>query len=119
DFDVGDDAASSAITVRHLLTHTSGIQGDYFADFGRGTDAVRRYVQSLAEVGMLSRPGELFSYCNSGFSVLGLLLETLREADYDSVLTERLLRPLGIAGGTTAEQAMLHRSAVGHVDGPD
>ncbi|WP_051265872.1 serine hydrolase domain-containing protein [Nakamurella lactea] len=119
DFDAGDEAASSSITVRQLLTHTSGLQGDYFADFGRGSDAVRRYVHSLADVGMLHEPGSRFSYCNSGFSVLGLLLETLRGNDFDSILTERLLRPLGIAGGTLAEQAMLHRAAVGHVDGPD
>jgi len=114
-FDVGDEAASNAITVRHLLTHTSGIQGDYFADFGRGTDAVSRYVASLREVGMLHEPGALFSYCNSGFSVLGLMLETLRGADYGTLLTERLLRPLGIAGGTLPEEAIMHRAAIGHI----
>jgi len=115
-FDVGDEVASDTITVRHLLTHTSGIQGDYFADFGRGTDAVSRYVASLTEVGMLHEPGALFSYCNSGFSVLGLLLETLRGADYGALLAERLLRPLGISGGTLPEEAIMHRAAIGHVE---
>jgi CubicO group peptidase (beta-lactamase class C family) len=118
-FDVGDEDASAAITVRHLLTHTSGIQGDYFADFGRGSDAVARYVASLRQVGMLHKPGELFSYCNSGFSVLGLLLETLRGTDYGTLLTDRLLQPLGIAGGTLPEQAILHRAAIGHVERSD
>jgi CubicO group peptidase (beta-lactamase class C family) len=118
-FDVGDETANATITVRHLLSHTSGIDGDYFADFGRGLDACARYVASLSEVGMLYEPDTLFSYCNSGFSVLGLLLERLRGKDYDTILTERLLTPLGIAGGTLAEQAMLHPSAVGHVPGPD
>lgn len=117
-FDVGDDTASREITVRHLLTHTSGIQGDYFADFGRGLDATSRYVDSLPDVGMLHRPGELVTYCNSGFCVLGVLIETLRGSDYDTVLTERVLAPLGIAGGTVAEQAMLHRAAVGHMPPP-
>jgi CubicO group peptidase (beta-lactamase class C family) len=118
-FDVGSETANATITVRHLLSHTSGIDGDYFADFGRGLDACARYVASLPEVGMLYEPDALFSYCNSGFSVLGLLLERLRGKDYDTILTERLLTPLGIAGGTLAEQAILHRSAVGHVPGAD
>ena len=119
DFSVGDPEADAAITVRHLLTHTSGIQGDYFADFGRGDDAVRRYVESLAGIGMVHRPGEMFSYCNSGFSVLGRILEVLRDKTYSEILTERLLAPLGIAGGTIAEEAMLGRAAVGHVEGKD
>src|SRR6266851_1627710 len=42
--DVGDQ-----VTVRHLLTHTSGIDGDIFTDTGRGDDCVERYVGLLAE----------------------------------------------------------------------
>lgn len=118
-FDTGNDAASASITVRHLMTHSSGLRGDYIGDFGRGTDAVRRHVASLPQIGMLHRPGAWASYCNSGFIVLGELLETLRGTDYHTVLTERLLKPLGIRGGTTAEEAMLHRAAVGHVDDPE
>jgi CubicO group peptidase (beta-lactamase class C family) len=119
DFSVGDPDLDGEITIRHLLTHSSGIQGDYFADFGRGDDAVERYVASLAEIGMLHRPGEMFSYCNSGFSVLGRVLEVVRGKSFDAILAERLFGPLGISGGTLPEQALLGRAAVGHVDGPD
>jgi CubicO group peptidase (beta-lactamase class C family) len=116
DFSVGDPEADATITVRNLLTHSSGIQGDYFADFGRGDDAVARYVASLAQIGSVHRPGEMFSYCNSGFSVLGRLLEVVRGKRFDDILTERLFAPLGISGGTLADQAMLGRAAVGHVE---
>lgn len=118
DFSVGDPEADATITVRNLLTHSSGIQGDYFADFGQGDDAVRRYVDSLADIGLVHRPGEMFSYCNSGFSVLGRLLEVVRGQRFDDILSERLLRPLGISGGTTADQAILGRAAIGHVEDP-
>ena len=43
-------ASSEAVTIRHLLTHTSGIDGDHFADTGRGDDALERYVASCAEL---------------------------------------------------------------------
>src|SRR4051812_32194223 len=47
-FRVADDAASAAITVRHLLTHTSGFDGgDFFFDGGRGDDTMERYVAGL------------------------------------------------------------------------
>jgi Beta-lactamase len=50
--DVGD-----RVTVRHLLTHTSGVDGDIFTDTGRGDECVQRYVALLAET-PLSRWGD-------------------------------------------------------------
>ena len=41
--------ASAQVTVRHLLTHTSGIDGDIFTDTGRGADCVERYAGELAQ----------------------------------------------------------------------
>src|SRR5262249_37909991 len=43
-FRVADEEVSEAVTIRHLLTHTSGIDGDHFADTGRGDDVLERYV---------------------------------------------------------------------------
>ena len=41
----------SSVTIRHLLTHTSGIDGDVFTDTGRGDDCLEKYVELLAEAG--------------------------------------------------------------------
>lgn len=118
-FALADPAAADTVTVRRLLNHTSGIDGDYFADFGVADDAVERYVASLEGVDQVHQPGAMFSYCNSGFSVLGRILEVHHGAPYAQVLAEHLLAPLGVDGGTTAAQAIMRRSAVGHVPGPD
>ena len=48
---LGVDDRSDRVTVRHLLTHTSGIDGDIFVDTGRGDDCVERYVALLADAG--------------------------------------------------------------------
>jgi CubicO group peptidase (beta-lactamase class C family) len=39
------------VTLRHLLTHTSGIGGDFFLDTGRSDDCLERYVAACAELG--------------------------------------------------------------------
>jgi len=65
---LGDHEAARSVTLRHLLTHSSGIDGDFFQDTGRGDDCVERYVLACSGLGQLHRPGELFSYCNSGFA---------------------------------------------------
>ena len=46
-FRVADESVSEAVTIRHLLTHSSGIDGDNFADTGRGDDALEKYVATL------------------------------------------------------------------------
>ena len=119
-FALNDPSAAREITVRHLLTHTSGIQGDYFDGFGRGDDAIERYVDSLSGIDLVHRPGQMWSYCNSGFVVAGRIAEVLRGAPYHQLLRERICAPLGLRRTTVLLGDMLrHRSAVGHVPGPD
>jgi len=115
EFGLADAAAARSITLRQLLTHTSGIDGDQFADTGRGDDAIARFVGYLHQVGCVHAPGARFSYCNAGFVVAGRLVEVLRGVPYDTVLRERLVQPLGLrATGTLPEHAILHRAAAGH-----
>jgi CubicO group peptidase (beta-lactamase class C family) len=114
-----DPAAAEAITVRQLLSHTSGLPGDVFTDFGRGDDAVLRYVEGLKDHEQMYEPGAMFSYCNAGFSVLGLLVQRIRELpSWEAALREHLIAPLGLTHmATLPEEALMFRTAVGHIDG--
>ncbi|MFT4084554.1 MAG: serine hydrolase domain-containing protein [Nocardioides sp.] len=117
---IADPDATETITTRHLLTHTAGFEGDIFTDTGRGEDAVQRYVATLADLPQLFAPGMTFSYNNTGFVILGRLVEVLRGRPYDAVLTERIVRPLALPRVCPSPyEAILHRAAVGHVTGED
>ena len=102
-------AAESPITIRHLLTHTSGfgyghgiasdqwleagIQGWYFADRDEPiADTVARIAKLPAE----AQPGEEWVY---GYStdILGALVERVSGQSLDSFLSERILTPLGMS----------------------
>jgi len=108
-------AAADAITVRHLLTHTSGIDGDIFTDTGPGLDCVERYVATLGSAPQVFAPGAAYSYCNTGYVLLGRIIETLDAMAWEESLHERLIAPLGLTHTTVrAEQAILHSAAVGH-----
>jgi len=119
EFFVTDREAAETVTVRQLLCHTGGFDGDVFDDFGRGDDAVARYVEALKDRDQVFPPGRMFSYCNSGFSVLGRLVERVRQLpSWDAALRKHLIEPLGLAHTVTlAEEAIMFRAAVGHVDG--
>ncbi len=116
EFEVADRRAGEEITLAHLLSHSSGIDGDHFLDTGNGDDCIERFVLACSALSQLHRPGERFSYCNVGFVIAGRIIERLRGKPWHIVLKERILEPLGLtAAGTESEQAILHRAAVGHM----
>jgi CubicO group peptidase (beta-lactamase class C family) len=115
-FEIGDDAAASAITARQLLSHVSGFEGDLFNDTGVGDDAVEKYLATIADAPQLFTPGERFSYNNAAFVVLGRIVEVLRGTSYDQALRTHLATPLGLTHvATTASEAIMFRAALGHI----
>ena len=120
-FRTADPTVAESITVRRLLSHTSGMDGDVFDDFGRGDDCIERYVAAMDGIAQTHPVGSFFSYCNSGYVLLGRLIEHLRGASWGDALSRHLLAPLGVVDTVTlAEQAILRSPAVGHLPtGPD
>lgn len=118
DFAVGDAGVSAGVTPRHLLNHSSGIDGDFFVDAGRGDDVLTRLLEMGRSLPQLHGLGEGFSYCNFGFAVMGRLIETLDGVDWDSALHRRVARRLDTEFLITRpEQLLRRRTAIGHVPG--
>jgi CubicO group peptidase (beta-lactamase class C family) len=107
------------VTTRHLLTHTSGIDGDFFLDTGRGDDCLERYTERLSEAAVNHPPGATMSYCNAGFTLTGRILEKVTGVQWDRLMRERLYEPLGLTHTVTLpEGALRFRAAAGHVGQP-
>jgi CubicO group peptidase (beta-lactamase class C family) len=120
DFDLADSEAARTMTVRQLLSHQAGFEGDIFTDTGNNDDCVQKYVETLTTDPQLFPPGEMFSYNNAGYCVLGRIIEVLRGKPWDQALREHLGAPLGLAHtATDANSAILFRAAVGHLPNPD
>lgn len=115
-FTLADADVASGVTVEHLLTHTSGIEGDVFDDVGTNDDCLERYVEALGHQGAVHGLGETWSYCNSGWVLLGRIIETVTGTSWDEALKQRLGQPLGLASlCTLPQEAILHRASVGHI----
>jgi CubicO group peptidase (beta-lactamase class C family) len=118
EFVLSDAEAAAIITPRHLLTHTSGFAGDAFTATSRGDDAVARFVaEVLPTLEQEVEPGAGFSYNNSGFVVLGRIVEVLRDGKpFHELLKEHIGTPLGLQRlATIPEEALLYRAALGHI----
>jgi CubicO group peptidase (beta-lactamase class C family) len=118
-FRVADPVVTKIVTPRHLLTHTSGIAGECFEDTGRGDDALERYVAACAELGQDVPLGRTMSYCNTGFSILGRMIEIATGKVWDAAMRELLLDPLDLTQtAILPEEALRFRVAWGHVSDP-
>jgi CubicO group peptidase (beta-lactamase class C family) len=119
-FDLADSQAAATMTVRQLLCHTAGFEGDIFTDTGTNDDCVEKYVATLKTDPQLFPPGEMFSYNNAGYCVLGRIVEVLRGKPFDQALRDHLFAPLGLThAATDANSAILFRAAIGHLPNPE
>jgi len=69
DLKLADAEATERVTMKHLLTHTGGWEGDYFDDLGAGDDALAKMTVAMADVPHIAPLGTLWSYNNAGFAL--------------------------------------------------
>lgn len=103
-------------TIRHLMCHINGIEGDAFpATLGRGDDCVAKYVDYIGKFPARTPLGGPLSYSNGAFVVLGRVIEVLRGASWDTVLRKRIAEPCGFDHvWTLPEDVLRYSSAFGH-----
>jgi CubicO group peptidase (beta-lactamase class C family) len=107
------------ITIHQLLNHTSGIPG--YTELPEFTRPPRRPRQPAEVVSIFSRlevlfePGTKFSYNNSGYFLLGVILEKVGGKSYEQLLRERIYDPLGMnQSGYDSTTPLLAKRAAGY-----
>ena len=94
--DIGDK-----VTVHQLLNHTSGIPSytgfpGFFRDVSRDPFKVDDFVKKYASNDLEFEPGSKFAYNNSGYFLLGAIIEKVTGKSYEQVLKEQIFEPLGM-----------------------
>jgi CubicO group peptidase (beta-lactamase class C family) len=112
---LADAQARGTITLRRLLSHTSGLFGDYFDDFGMGDDALTRAIATFETLRQQYAPGALWTYCNTGFGLAGAIIERVTEQPFETAMRERIFKPLGLERSLYfAHEAIVYANAIGH-----
>lgn len=115
--DPGDDAIPT-ITVRQLLSHTSGFPDYRRQFFGDQFDSCEQAAAFGLARPVAHRPGTTHDYSNLNFCLLGLLIAHTTGMTYEAAVTELLLRPLGISGMRLVATIDPHPDEVEHHSGP-
>jgi CubicO group peptidase (beta-lactamase class C family) len=89
------------VTVHHLLTHTSGIPSytglpDFFEEISRDPYPVDEFIKTYCSGDLEFEPGSKYVYSNSGYFLLGAIIEEVTGQKYEDVLKANILEPVGM-----------------------
>jgi CubicO group peptidase (beta-lactamase class C family) len=104
-FSVADKTASSHITIRHALTHTTGISlytGRAFLA-GRGKNTLEQSVRELERVRLTQPVGTVFQYSNSNYAILGLIVQVIAGERFEAYIQRHIFHPLQMCHSHTSE----------------
>jgi len=113
--DIGDK-----VTVHHLLTHTSGIpsytgQPGFFENVSRNPYKVTDFVTKYASGELEFEPGAKYAYNNSGYFLLGAIIERVTGKSYEQVLKENIFDPVGMKNtGYDHHNTLIQKRASGY-----
>ncbi len=118
--------SSNPVTIRHLLNHTSGMSDirlwHFFSTSATPQIPLTEFYRRNPKVlDIHAMPGELFSYSNMGYTLLGMLIEAIVKEPYESYLDRNLLQPIGLKNSTFhfKSQSEDRKLAMGHFDNGD
>lgn len=118
-FSIADPDATADLTVRHLLSHTSGLGVGPYDRHSWCDDAVQRYVESLNGLRPVHPPGEYWGYSNAAYVVAGRIVEVLTGMTWDNALRENVLVPGALSlSYTMPDELLLQRVAKPHIRTP-
>ncbi|HEX6732999.1 MAG TPA: serine hydrolase [Pyrinomonadaceae bacterium] len=113
------------VTIHHLLTHTSGIpsytgQPGFFQNVSRNPFKVEDFVTKYASGDLEFEPGAKYSYNNSGYFLLGAIIEKVTGKTYEQVLQENIFGPLGMKNtGYDHHDTIIEKRASGYQKRPE
>ncbi len=109
---------AGAITIRQLLSHTSGfstLQGNSsHTDATSGKDELARRVDGLAEVNPAYGSDKRWEYSNTNYQILGRLIEVVSGQEYQAYVAANILEPVGMEHSFVADGEMHESMATGH-----
>ncbi|PWU14290.1 MAG: serine hydrolase [Verrucomicrobia bacterium] len=97
------------IAIRHLLTHTSGIESYTGLDGFelRRHLSQKQFIKAIGARPLQFSPGEAWRYCNTGFNLLGFIIENVSGTNYWAFMNQRLFQPLGMTTTTNRLPALI------------
>jgi len=96
DFSLKDSAHTEEVTIRHILSHTSGVQEHAFTTLLDANVPYEKIIKELDRANIVCEVGEYFSYQNVIYSLIGDILKSATGHDYELLLRLKIFWPLAM-----------------------
>ncbi len=101
DFTMRDTACASRLTIKHILSQTSGFPAHTYTDLLDNGYTYENIKGSLGSVPLAARPGQIYSYQNVVYSLIGDILQKATGTDYNNLLRQKIFVPLQMHEAST------------------
>ena len=106
EFQLHPTSATDKVTLQHLLSHTAGFPYHTYTNLVEAGLPLSTIATRMKDVPLVDAPGKLYSYQNAAFALSGELLSRALKQPFDSLLYQRLFRPLQMHHASTSLAAL-------------
>jgi beta-lactamase class C len=107
DFHLKSEEATQKLTLRHLLSHTIGLPYHAYTIMVEDHASFDTLVDHLKDLDLVGKPGEVYSYQNVGFSLIGKVIEKATGKKLEEVFIEKLFLPLGMNDASASYEKIM------------
>lgn len=104
-FELKDKQSTNKLTVRHLLSHTSGLIPHAYDLMVEDKVPLNKIMERLDEVDIAAPPGQLYGYQNVVYSIYDPITEIKTQKSFDDLLKEKVFEPFGMNDASTSFEA--------------
>jgi len=112
DFSLKSKKATDSLLLTHVLSHTTGLPYHAFTTLVEDGLELPTMLERLKEVDLIADPGELYSYQNVAYSLIGEAIRRTTGKSYQQLMTERVFRPLNMRNASMSYDEIMQNGNV-------
>jgi beta-lactamase class C len=114
EFTLKDSVATQNLTIRHVLSHTSGLMPHAYDNLVEANVSFEKIVNNLKNVRLVCTTGDCYGYQNVAYSLISEIIESAAGFGYTYWLTEKILQPLHMTDVSFSKKGLLARENYAH-----
>lgn len=110
EFNIQDTSFIDRLTIRHILSHTSGFPVHAYTDLLDAGVPFEKIKESLSEISIYYPPGKVYAYQNVIYSLIGDVMKQVSDKTYNELIRENIFSPLKMTDASVDYLSMLHNN---------